>query len=282
MDALPTLLDVSFLVRDTEVIMSSAAPVSGQSSFGIPLGGTTRIVLSLRVGVALALANIFCVSILAWAWVYSHPQTKSLTVTGSAKRAIRSDLIVWQANISATAPTMGEAYAKLQDANAKTAAYLAKQGIPSGEIVAMPICTTKHFAVDKDGHDTDAISSWELGQALQVSGGDVDRITEVANQATSLIKDGVQLQSGQPKYLYTKLADLKIEMLAAATDDAKTRAGQIATHSGAKLGELIDAHMGVMQINAMYSDDATAEGVNDTTSLDKEVRAVVDASFSLK
>jgi hypothetical protein len=97
-----------------------------------------------------------------------------------------------------------------------------------------------------------------------------------------LIKDGVLLQSGEPKYLYTKLADLKIEMLAAATEDAKTRAEQIASHSGGRLGELIDAHMGVMQINAMYSDDATAEGVNDTSSLDKEVRAVVDTSFSLK
>jgi hypothetical protein len=269
--------------------MSAAAPLPNQGNTsgypqtgGIPLGGTTRVVLSLRVGMALALANILCVAILAWAYCYGHPQTKSLSVTGSAKRAIRSDLVVWQANISATAPTIGEAFAKLQDANAKTAAWLAKQGIPANEIVATPIYTTKHFADDKDGHPTDTISSWELGQALQVSGDDVERISDVANRATGLIKDGVLLQSGQPKYLYTKLADLKIEMLAAATEDAKTRAEQIASHSGGRLGELIDAHMGVMQINAMYSDDATAEGVNDTSSLDKEVRAVVDTSFSLK
>src|SRR5271170_4739415 len=113
--------------RDTEVTMSTAAPSPIQptgpsypQAGGIPLGATTRVVLSLRVGMALAMANILCVTFLAWAWCVTHPQTKSLSVTGSAKQAIRSDLIVWKANVSASAPTMAEAFTKLQDANTRT------------------------------------------------------------------------------------------------------------------------------------------------------------------
>lgn len=253
--------------------------VAAQSE--LPLLG--RVVVSLRAGLAIALANIICVVILSWAWVHSHPlEIKGLSVTGSAKQAIRADLIVWKANVTASGPKLEDAYAALQGANAKTTAYLKQAGIPDSEVVASAITTAKHFAKDKDNNETDKISSWDLSQSFQVSGSDVGRIADVANRATSLIKDGVLLQSEAPKYLYTKMADLKIEMLAEATQDATARARQIAEHSGGKLGDVIDAEMGVMQINALYENDTSGEGMNDTTSLDKEVTAIVRARFSLK
>jgi|ERR1041384_5253644 hypothetical protein len=89
------------------------------------------------------------------------------------------------------------------------------------------------------------------------------------------------LESEAPKYLYTKLGDLKIAMLAEATSDAAARAQQIASNSRAKLGPIRDARMGVMQINAIHSNDVSGYGNNDTTSLEKEITAVVSARFEL-
>ena len=71
-------------------------------------------------------------------------------------------------------------------------------------------------------------------------------------------------------------------MLADATKDATARAQQIASNSNARLGAVIDAKMGVMQINAIQSNDVSGSGVNDTTSLDKEISAVVTARFGLR
>ena len=88
---------------------------------------------------------------------------------------------------------------------------------------------------------------------------------------------GVEIDSGSPRYLYTKLSELKIDMLADATKDATMRATQVVTNANGKLGRLVEAKMGVMQINPKGSSATSAEGNNDTTSFEKEITAVVTA-----
>ncbi len=99
---------------------------------------------------------------------------------------------------------------------------------------------------------------------------------------TSLIKENVEIDSGSPSYLYTKLSELKIDMLAEATKDATNRAQQIVSNANGKLGRLVEAKMGVMQINPKGSSATSAEGINDTGSLEKEISAVVTTVFELK
>ncbi|MHB9057155.1 MAG: SIMPL domain-containing protein, partial [Paludibacteraceae bacterium] len=109
----------------------------------------------------------------------------------------------------------------------------------------------------------------------------IDKITEISRSITELINKGVPFQSNAPQYLYTKIADLKIEMLAAATKDATNRAQMIAENAGSKLGGLKSASMGVFQITRQYSNDVTDYGINDTTSLEKEITAVVNCQFNI-
>ncbi|MGB7963317.1 MAG: SIMPL domain-containing protein, partial [Propionicimonas sp.] len=78
------------------------------------------------------------------------------------------------------------------------------------------------------------------------------------------------------------LGDLKIEMLGEAAADARMRAEQIAASTGAKVGVLRSARMGVMQINPAGVSAVSSEGNNDTSSLEKDVFAVVSAGFTLK
>ena len=70
-------------------------------------------------------------------------------------------------------------------------------------------------------------------------------------------------------------------MLADATKDATARAQQIAANSGASLGPIRDARMGVMQINPVHSNAVSDSGNNDTTSYEKEITAIVSARFEL-
>lgn len=241
-----------------------------------------RVVVSLRAGAVLAIANIVCILIFSWAWVHVRAEPKTITATGSARKAIRSDLIVWTARISATDPDLQAAYERLKTSLDKTLADLKAQRIQASEIEVGSIQTLRHHERDAKGNELDKITSYELTQTVQVTSGDVDKISESARTVTDLIKDGVLLESEPPKYLYTKLADLKIVMLAEATKDATARAQQIASNSNAQLGAIIDAKMGVMQINAIHANDVSGSGVNDTTSLDKEISAIVTARFGLR
>lgn len=81
-------------------------------------------------------------------------------------------------------------------------------------------------------------------------------------------------------YFYTKIADLKVEMLALATKDARERAQKIAENGGAKLVSLKTAKMGVFQITPINSNDVADYGINDTTSIEKEIMSVVNCTFT--
>lgn len=241
-----------------------------------------RIVVTLRAGLFLALANIVCVVIFSWAWLIVKAPPKTLSVTGSAKKVIESDLIVWTCRVSASDPVLTKAYEQLKASVAKTEGYLETHKIPKDAVTISSVTTMKRFEHDERGNMTDKISSYELVQSIEVTSKDVAAVAAVARTITDLIQDGVLLDSDPPRYLYTALADLKIEMLADATKDAATRAQQIAQNSGAKLGGLQEARMGVMQINPVHSTEVSDMGNSDTSSFEKEVMAVVSAKFTLE
>lgn len=258
--------------------MSMTTPTAPQRDLSLP----ARVVVSLRAGAVLAIANIVCVAILSFAWIHAKAEPKALSVTGSARKAIQSDLIVWSAHVSADDPQLAAAYDALLQSRDKTLNYLKAQGIPDGAIKVGSIQTQARHERDARGNELDKITAYSLSQDIEVTSADVARVAAAARTITDLIKEGVLLESQPPRYLYTKLADLKIAMLADATKDATSRAQQIAVNSNARLGPIIDAKMGVMQINALHSDEVSGAGVNDTSSYDKEITAIVSARFGIR
>ena len=242
----------------------------------------TRVIVSLRAGAVLAIANIICVVILAWAYTHVKAEQKVISVTGSAKKSIRSDLVTWSAKVFTNQPDLPLGYAKIKADLDRTVAYLKQQGVKDQEIKLSPIWTKRNMGRDEKGNATDKVTSYDFYGTIEIGSTDVDRITAVASKSSVLLQEGILLESDPPKYLYTALGDLKITMLADATKDATIRAQQIAANSGAKLGSIREARMGVMQINPIHSNQVSDYGNNDTSSIEKEITAVVSARFELK
>ena len=88
----------------------------------------------------------------------------------------------------------------------------------------------------------------------------------MSREVTELINSGIEFNSSEPRYYYTKLAELKLEMLAAATADAKSRAERIAKNAGGGLGSLRNAAMGIFQITGQNSNEEYSYGGNFNTS----------------
>ncbi len=120
-----------------------------------------------------------------------------------------------------------------------------------------------------------------LSQQVRVTSNDVQQIAGLATTSTELIEQGVTFQSDAPRYFYTKIADLKLDMIALATENARARATTIAEKAGSKVRGVRDARAGVFQINPLYTDEVSDYGVNDTTSIEKEISAVVNAELEL-
>ena len=121
---------------------------------------------------------------------------------------------------------------------------------------------------------------YRLTQTVRVESADIDRLAQL--DTTPLVEQGVLFTTEPPQFLYTKVAEEKIEMLADATKDARARAEQIAVQGGRTIASLHDAEMGVFQITPIHDNGTSSEGESDTTSVEKTITAVVTATFLLK
>lgn len=229
------------------------------------------------MAVALVLSSI----VGAWAYTHAKNGEQVITVTGSARKRIKSDLVVWRAGVSYQAPQLSDAYKALSDNVPKVKQYLISKGVAENQITISSISSTTMHAKNSNGEETGEITGYSLRQELMVRSTDVDKVEKLAREATELINQGILLESSPPEYLYTKLGDLKIEMLAEAAKDAKVRAQQIASSTGSSIGSVRTARMGVMQITPADSNDVSDSGMNDTSSLEKDITAVVNVGFAV-
>jgi hypothetical protein len=212
-----------------------------------------------------------------------HHQEKRVTVTGSAARRIRSDSIVWEASVRSQDPSMTAAYKKLASDMPVLLTFVKTHGVPDAEIATSATAVSEVHPRDQNGvYQEQVTSSYIVEQHVTVTSKDIPKVEKVSREITDLLDRGIYVHSEAPLYIYTNLAALKIQMLAEASRDARLRAEQIAQNTGATLGGLLTAKMGVMQINPAFSTEVSAEGNNDKTTLDKDVLGVVTASFGLK
>jgi hypothetical protein len=233
-------------------------------------------------GVALAVGLVLSSLIFGWFFEKSKKGDEVITVTGSARKRIKSDLVVWSAGVTYQAPTLADAYRQLAENVPRVKQYLVGKGIPENEITISSISTTTLRKADENGQETSEISGYSLRQQLDVRSSDVDKIAQVAREATELINQGILIESGSPQYYYTKLGDLKVEMLGEAAKDAKTRAERIAASTGNSIGTVRSAKMGVMQITAADSTEVSDAGISDTSAIDKDITAVVNIGFAVE
>ena len=232
-------------------------------------------------GVALAIGLVLSSIIFGWFYSNSKKGDEAITVTGSAKKRIKSDLVTWSAGVSYQAPQLSEAYKSLSENVPRVKQYLIGKGINENQITISSISTTTLHKQDENGGESSEINGYSLRQTVDVRSNEVDKIAQIAREATELINQGILLESGSPQYSFTQLGDLKIEMLGEAAKDAKTRAEKIAASTGNSIGAVRSARMGVMQITAADSTEVSDGGISDTSSIDKDVTAVVNISFAV-
>ncbi len=236
---------------------------------------------TFMAGLALAIGIVIATVIGGWFFVKGKRGDQTITVTGSAKQRITSDLVIWRAAVSYQAPALADAYRSLSEAVPKVKAYMVSKGIPENQITISAISSQTLHGRTSDGAETAEITGYSLRQELEVRSSEVEKIAKIARESTELINQGILIESIAPEYHYTKLGDLKIEMLAAAAKDAKERATKIAESTGSSIGSVRTARMGVLQITPADSNDVSDSGMNDTSSLTKDITAVVNIGFAV-
>ncbi len=206
-------------------------------------------------------------------------KSRTLAVTGSARMRIASDLALWSIRVGGEARTLEESFARLAHSTEAVRRFLAERGFADDAVAIGPIRQEIHRAYDAKGHETRDIVSYELTRRIRVTAREPERVARAAGEVTELLERGADVQSSAPEYVYTRLADRKIEMVAKATADARERAERIARESGCALGPVKEARAGVFQITAPHSTEVSSGGVSDTSTIEKDMTAVIHLTF---
>jgi hypothetical protein len=205
-----------------------------------------------------------------------------LEVTGSARRPIRSDFVVWRLAVGAQEPTLAAAYQRVRGQSERVRAFLRGRGVADSALVVQPVSVSALPEYTENGNETGRLLGYRVAQRFEVRSADVDGITRLTQEVGDLIDQGVGVVPSPPEYLFTRLAELRVAMLGEATADAKARAEAIAAAAGSRVGTARRVRVGVFQITPRFSTEVSDYGVNDVTALEKDVTAVVRVTFAIR
>jgi len=243
------------------------------------------------------LAVILGLSFIAGTFIVSNTfyKVKALSnvisVTGSADKMVTSDMAKWSSSFSRVVGTtdLKSGSAQLSKDLESVKSYFAEKGITEKEMTIKSVsvssnCQSSNDIVwDKDGQKCSKIIGYTLSQVIIIESSDVGKVTKLAQESVgALIARGLIFNSQNVEYYYNKLTDLRMEMVAEATKNAQQRAMQIAESTGAKIGNLQAASLGVFQVAALNSTEISDYGIYDNGSIEKKISATVRASFVLK
>ncbi len=233
-------------------------------------------------GIAIIVSSIF----LGNAYVQRTRVDGEIQVTGLGKADFSSDLIVWEGKFNAENIKLKEAYITLEKDKSIISTYLQEKGVDIKNIVFNAVSisemTKRKYTVDGDYIGNEFIG-YQLTQSIHIESKEVEKIEKISREISELLNKGLQFYSESPRYYYTKLSDLKIEMISKATEDARLRAEKIAEFSGGELGKLESAKMGIFQITGQNSNENYSwGGTFNTSSKEKTASITMKLKYKVK
>ncbi len=204
----------------------------------------------------------------------------TITVTGSAYSNVKSDSAMTEFEIQAKKPDKQSAYAVIKTQLPAVNKYLEEKGITDIDILTPRGYYT--YKYNANGSMTNEIAFYNLSQPVVIKSKDVNKIKEISVDIQNLVQQGIDINVNNTEYYYSKLSDLKIQLLKSATTDAKARASAMLKATNNRPGKIQSVQMGVFQITPPDSTNVSDMGINDTSTIDKKVTAVANVVFYVK
>jgi hypothetical protein len=235
---------------------------------------------------------IYAAAIVLSAWfikdavIERNKANNSIEVTGLGEQDFTSDLIVWEGYFERENKDLKTAYTQIEQDRLNIEKYLQQKGISKESVVFNSVNTRENSRAiysNQGQYVGQEFVGYILNQAVIIESKEVEKVEKLSREITELLQQGIPFYSLAPRYYYTQLADLKQQMIAQATEDAHTRAKNIAEKSGAILGDLQNAKMGIFQITGQNSgEDYTWGGAYNTAAKNKTASITMKLTYRVK
>ena len=230
-------------------------------------------------GIILGVCLIISALIASYTFYIVRQPEDTLAVTGSVREKVTSDTVKWTSNFSRTVPTeeLKQGYDQMENDKRLVIEFFAENGFSEQDINISPVFMEQLYL-----YDPNAPKENILKQNVIIQSGDVEKVTNMAKNTQKLIDAGVIFSTQTLEYYYSKLPELRIELIPDAINDAKLRAQKIAEGSGKKIGVIKSANLGVVQVLPVNSTEVSDWGTYDTSTIEKEVMIPVTVIFEIK
>jgi hypothetical protein len=214
------------------------------------------------------------------ALVQSRLGYRVVTVKGLSERQVKADLGFWPVRFVVTGATLEDARGKLEASEAAVRSFLAARGFTGGDMQVQNIQVEDRMA-GYSANQTPEDTRFVLTEDLLVKSAEVQKLADASRMIGDLLKSGVVFSADAynagPSFVFTKVNDLKGDMLTEATKRAREAAEKFAVESGAKVGDIQSANQGIIEINP------AVEIPNDRPEkqIDKKVRVVTTITYFL-
>jgi len=207
---------------------------------------------------------------------------RTVTVKGLAERDVEADLALWTLSFVATGDDLSQVQQQVEADEQVVRDFLEGGRIPAESVSVQSLNVQDRLA---NAYQAGPMRSrFIVRKTLLVRTEDVEAVAERSQNLSEIVTRGVVLtseygpQSMQPTYLFTRLTEIKPEMIAEATRNARRAAEQFATDAEARLGEIVEARQGLFQILARDN----APQLREEAQRRKTVRVVSTFRFSLE
>lgn len=240
------------------------------------------IIIGLCVAIGLGVAGWFVAHGLA----RFKSDARTVTVKGLVEREVKADQAVWSLNLRRASETLADAQQKLAADRDAALAFLKKLGFSDSEVEKQPTRTLDKLARDFSQNQNERFR-YVVTTAIVVKTSQVDLVRTAVGATDELAKAGIILDgereggAANPRYVVSKFNDLRPQLLAESTKNARAIAQQFAADSGASVGGIRSANQGMIQIFGFDGMDESAL-FSPTSTLVKKIRVVSTFEFELK
>ncbi len=204
----------------------------------------------------------------------------TIEVTGSAKEPVTADMGRWTINLETKTGVNDQqsGFERLDAAVVKISEHLTNTGFTEFET---PVGSSyANYTYPQYGESI--FTGYTVSRSIIVRSNDIEKLSALANNVQPFVGPGYNVSTGMLELTYSKLAEMRVQLLSEAIKDARERADAIAQDSGRTIGTLRNASGGVVQVLPEGGVDISDYGSYDTQSMKKEVMVTVRATFSLE
>jgi len=214
-------------------------------------------------------------------------EVRTVTVKGLVEREVNADEAVWTLSLRRAGDDLGESHRRISKDRDAVLAFLQRQGFSDDEITRQPTRTVDKLAREFGQPQATERFRFLVTNTIVVRTANVELVQKSLGATEELLKAGVILDgeregsAANPRYLVSKFNDLRPQLLAAATKNARTIAQQFAADSGVSVGKIHSANQGSIQIFGSDGNDESGP-YSPTSAAVKKIRVVSTFAFELR